>query len=188
MIRNKKDLKQYLEQDFKIFKDSPVTIKDFILKNERWYIYHFIKHLRMTEYYINKYSGGGGKLQMLFHLFWLKYFSRKMNLTIYPNTVGPGLQLFHFGDFTHIAKGCKIGKNCTILPGVVFGKKDGTEIKTTVGDDCFFGLGVKILGTVHIGNNVTIGANAVVTKDIPNNAIAGGVPARIIKIKDENKE
>ena len=54
MIRNKKDLKQYLEQDFKIFKDSPVTIKDFILKNERWYIYHFIKHLRMTEYYINK--------------------------------------------------------------------------------------------------------------------------------------
>ena len=49
-------------------------------------------------------------------------------------------------------------------------------------------MGVKILGTVHIGNNVTIGANAVVTKDIPNNAIAGGVPARIIKIKDENKE
>ena len=58
MIRNKKDLKQYLEQDFKIFKDSPVTIKDFILKNERWYIYHFIKHLRMTEYYINIQGGG----------------------------------------------------------------------------------------------------------------------------------
>lgn len=34
MIRNKKDLKQYLEQDFKIFKDSPVTIKDFILKTK----------------------------------------------------------------------------------------------------------------------------------------------------------
>ena len=57
MIRNKKDLKQYLEQDFKIFKDSPVTIKDFILKYERWYIYHFIKHLRMTEYYINIQGG-----------------------------------------------------------------------------------------------------------------------------------
>lgn len=187
MIKNRKDLKQYLEQDFKRFKDSPVTIKDFILGNECWYIYHFIKQLRMTEYYINIHRGGVGKLLMLFHLFGLKYFSKKMNLTIYPNTVGPGLQLFHFGDFTHIAKGCKIGKNCTILPGVVFGKKDGTDIETTVGDNCFFGLGVKILGTVHIGNNVTIGANAVVTKDIPDNVIAGGVPARIIKIKDEKK-
>lgn len=71
MIRNKKDLKQYLEQDFKIFKDSPVTIKDFILKNERWYIYHFIKHLRMTEYYINIQGGGGGNYKCYFTFFGL---------------------------------------------------------------------------------------------------------------------
>ena len=66
MIRNKKDLKQYLELDFNIFKDSPVTIKDFILKNERWYIYHFIKHLRMTEYYINIQGGGNYKCYFTF--------------------------------------------------------------------------------------------------------------------------
>ena len=55
--------------------------------------------------------------------------------------------------------------------------------KVAVGDNCRFGLGVRIFGSVKIGNNVTIGANAVVTKDIPDNAVVGGVPAKIIKIK-----
>lgn len=71
------------------------------------------------------------------------------------------------------------------MPGVVFGNKTEKEDNNpvTVGDNCYFGLGVKILGSVKIGNNVTIGANAVVTKDIPDNAVVGGIPAKIIKIK-----
>lgn len=72
-----------------------------------------------------------------------------------------------------------------MLPGVVFGNKmEGVDEKNIiVGDDCYFGLGVKIIGSVRIGNNVTVGANAVITKDIPDNAIVGGVPAKIIKMK-----
>ena len=45
-------------------------------------------------------------------------------------------------------------------------------------------MGCKIFGSVRIGNNVTVGANAVVTKDIPDNAVVGGVPAKVIRIKD----
>lgn len=52
-----------------------------------------------------------------------------------------------------------------------------------MGDNCYFGLDCKIFGSVRIGDNVTVGANAVVTKDIPDNAIVGGVPAKIIKTK-----
>lgn len=43
--------------------------------------------------------------------------------------------------------------------------------------------GAKVVGGVRVGNNVTIGANAVVTKDIPDNSVVGGVPAKIIKMK-----
>ena len=72
-----------------------------------------------------------------------------------------------------------------MLPGVVFANKTEKEddFLMSVGDNCYLGLGVKIIGNVKIGDNVTIGSNAVVTKDIPNNAIVGGIPAKIIKYK-----
>lgn len=107
-------------------------------------------------------------------------------MTIYPNTIGPGFRIYHAGDFVHVGPNVRIGRNCTMLPGVVFGNKSETPDNTlvVVGDNCYFGLGVKILGAVKFGNNVTIGANAVVTKNIPDNAIVGGIPAKIIKYKN----
>ncbi|WP_125681684.1 DapH/DapD/GlmU-related protein [Levilactobacillus yonginensis] len=51
----------------------------------------------------------------------------------------------------------------------------------TVGDDVWIGGNVTIIGGVHIGNNVVVGAGAVVTKDVPDNTVVGGVPARVIK-------
>ncbi|MCY1462204.1 Serine acetyltransferase [compost metagenome] len=50
-----------------------------------------------------------------------------------------------------------------------------------IGDDCYIASGAKILGPITIGNNVVIGANAVVLKDIPDGCIVVGIPARIIK-------
>ena len=43
-----------------------------------------------------------------------------------------------------------------------------------------------VIGGITIGNNVTVGANAVVTKPVPDNAIVAGVPAKILRFKDEN--
>ncbi len=54
-----------------------------------------------------------------------------------------------------------------------------------VGSNVFLGYGVVILPGVKIGNNVIIGAGAVVTKNIPDNSIAVGVPARVIKTTSE---
>lgn len=52
-----------------------------------------------------------------------------------------------------------------------------------IGEDCWIGAGAKILKGVTIGKGAVIGANSVVTKDIPNYAIAAGVPAKVIKYR-----
>ena len=52
-----------------------------------------------------------------------------------------------------------------------------------MGDFVAFGPGAKAFGKIKIGNNVFVAPNAVVTKDIPDNVIVGGIPAKIIKEK-----
>lgn len=73
----------------------------------------------------------------------------------------------------------KIGKNLTIYPGVTVGaSKDGVPI---IGNNVFLGLGSKVFGGITIGNNVIVAPNAVVVKDVPDNCVVAGVPAKIIK-------
>lgn len=187
MIQSKQELKYYISEDKKRFGNQCPTIKDFILSNEVWYIYKYIRHLRYVEYY-KRAEGVISKMLFLWHFFWYKRLGFKLRITIYPNTVGPGFRIYHTGDFIHVGPNVRIGKNCTILPGVVFGNKtesiDNEVI--TAGDNCYFGLGVKIFGSVTIGNNVTIGAMSVVTHDIPENVVVAGIPAKIIKYKSNN--
>ena len=104
-------------------------------------------------------------------------------MTIYPNTIGLVFRIYHAGDFVHIGPNVRIGRNCTMLPGVVFGNKSETPDNTpvVVGDNCYFGLGAKILGGVKIGNNVTVGANAVVTKKYPRQCFSWRNTSKNIK-------
>lgn len=180
MIASYSDYKKYINLDSTFYK-KPSFI-DVLLKNEGYYLWNFVCLLRKVEYHKNT----GHKLRYLWYFFRYKRLSSKLHITVYPNTVEPGLKFFHVGSYTHISKTCKIGKNVTILPGVVFGNKS-QKLKNQpieVGDNCYFGLDAKIFGPVKIGNNVIVGANSVVTKDIPDNAVVAGVPAKIIKINE----
>jgi serine O-acetyltransferase len=70
------------------------------------------------------------------------------------------------------------------MPMVLFGKKSPTEFSDiNVGDNCYVGSGAIIIGPVTIGDNVTIGAGALVNKDIPDNAIVAGIPAKVISYR-----
>lgn len=184
MINSRNKLSYYLEKDrARMHSIGIPNFKDWILHNEKWYVNKYLVALRHVEYYYNTCS----KYDVRFLYWWFLYkrIGFKMRYNIAPNTTGPGLIIYHTGDFIWVEKGCKIGENCTLRPGVVFGRKNdkSDSAPVVVGDNCEFGVGAKIIGTVKIGNNVIVGANAVVVNDIPDNAVAVGVPAKVIKKK-----
>jgi serine O-acetyltransferase len=79
--------------------------------------------------------------------------------------------------------GVKGGKNIVIESGVVIGAaRNGIPVQVPIlGDDVFIGAGAKVLGGIKVGNNVRIGANAVVVHDVPDGATVVGIPAKVIK-------
>ena len=75
-----------------------------------------------------------------------------------------------------------IGNNCTIYHGVTLGGtgKDKYKRHPDIGDNVIIGCGAKVLGPIKIGNNVKIGANSVVLKEVPDNSTVVGVPGKIV--------
>lgn len=100
-------------------------------------------------------------------------------------TIGKGLYIAHFGGII-MHKDVVIGDYFSITQGVTVGHGgDGDRAGTPIiGDYVFFAPGSMALGPVKIGNYAHICSNAVVTKDVPDYAMVGGVPAKIIKIRD----
>lgn len=112
----------------------------------------------------------------------LRHYVYKFGISISQNIkIGSGLFISHFGGII-INPNCVIGKNLNLNQGVTLGQmnrgiKKGSPV---IGDNVYIATGAKIIGSIKIGNNVAIGANCVVTKDIPNNAVVVGVPGKII--------
>lgn len=183
MIVDRNSLHSYIEADY-----NRQEMKYPIIARFTWGEHHrtrrYLSVLRHLEYYKNK---SNKKLTwILFCYYWLQHrrLSLKYGIFIAPNTCGPGLLLPHPG-FVFVSSIANVGKNCTILPNVLFGNSHPVKgLTINVGDNCYFGTGSTILGNCCIGNNVTVAAGSVVTKDIPDNCIVGGVPAKIIKYKE----
>lgn len=183
MIKTRAELKAYIKADFERQNMKHPWLAR-LTNGEHALTMEYLKLLRRVEYHKNNSKSLWHKLCYAFCLLKYRKMCNKTGLYIMPNSVGSGLLLPHPG-FVRIDSNSKIGRNCTILPMVLLGKKQpGMVCPINIGDDCYISTGVTILGPVTIGNNVTIGAGAVVTKDIPENAVVGGVPAKVIKIKD----
>lgn len=187
MIKTRKDLIFYLKEDAKANRmDGCSTLKYWIrlcIGSESAHIYKYLKVLRYCEYHCNN-CGIFHKLQYHYYKIRLHRLGFKFNIRIPENVCGYGLSILHIaGCGGCLVNALKVGNYCRLQTGVLLGNTNNSEDeKPIIGDYVGFGPGAKVLGKVTIGDNCFIAANAVVVKDIPANAIVGGVPAKIIKI------
>ena len=176
MIQSKRDYLYYLAEDLRHYQLIKYTFLTY-LKNP---ILRFQRRLRKIEFLTNC-----KKHNFLLKIYcsYLKLLNIRLGIrlgfSLSINTIGPGLCLPHYGTIV-ITKNSSIGKNCRIHPGVGIGTYHGAPI---IGDNVYIGPGAKLFGNLKIGNNVSIGANSVVTKSFEDNVSIAGVPASVISHK-----
>lgn len=188
MIKTRKDLQFYIDEDRKI-NQIPASWVGYILRllvgHENAAAFRYIKCLRYLEYHLNNSRG------CLFHKALYYYYKFKHSrlgmkyfICIHPNTCGYGIRILHLSG----GGGCRIGvlkagNYCCFNSGVIIGTNGSEASRPTLGDNVAFGPGTKAFGKITIGNNVFVAANSVVVKDVPDNCIVGGVPAKVLKLK-----
>lgn len=161
--------------------------------------YAITSRVRSRDYYTSL----GAKLNRLVVPFMFKRCGRMVNIR--PNAyVGTGKQI-SIGDYSMIGADSIIGSTAEVVIGndvmmgprvLIYTSNHGTKLGTlmrlqssdsapvVIGDDVWIGACCIILPGVTIGPGAVIAAGAVVTKDVPANAIAGGVPARVIGMRE----
>lgn len=97
-------------------------------------------------------------------------------------SIGPGLYLARHPGGIVVNDDCRIGANCNLSQGVTLGQANrGPRAGAPrIGDRVYIGPGAKVLGAVSVGSDAAIGANAVVTHDVPDGAVVAGIPARVL--------
>ena len=111
---------------------------------------------------------------------------RSAGVEIHPQAqIGGGLYLIHSTGIV-IGPGVVIGRDCRLHPGVVLGEpgrgSTGTWGEPVVGDNVTIGTHAVILGKIRLGDRCVVGANSVVLKDVPDDGVVVGAPAKLIRV------
>lgn len=166
----------------KVAENSPITLlKTFLLSHT----FHLVLLIRLGAFFRGSVPFVGGAAGILIeYIIRILYASDISCLA----KIGPGFNVMHGHDIV-IGSGVIIGERCKIFNGVTLGNKD-TETSQIqqpwIGNDVVIGTGAKLLGKIKVGNGSTIGANSVVVKDVPENCVTAGIPAKIIKYKNKS--
>lgn len=173
-ISTKQDFNRFIQTEFKQYgvkkTDLLIPIKEKSVLARHNYL------LRKCEYHLNTKH----KFRCAVYKLFLFSLQNKYGMHIPLNCCDEGMKIMHLGNITMNSKAC-VGKHCTfhVNTGLVAGGL--TSDSPTLGDGVVVGIGAIVLGGVKVANNVAIGANAVVNKDVLEENIAvAGVPAKKI--------
>ena len=176
MITDRQTYREYVKEDLKAYGLTHVGFYNY------WWMdcLRFQLRLRRIEYLHN--TAGHNPLKGLWR-FVLEVVNHRLatrlGFTIPKNVFGPGLHIVHYGTIV-VHPDARVGRNCRLHPSTSIGDYNGVP---RLGDNVYIGPGAKIYGPVTLGDNVAVGANAVVNKSFGSNVTLGGVPARIIAEK-----
>lgn len=178
MITTREELNAYLRADMQFYRYYTVREKiiNCFTRDPAFCIRQYLYHLRMEEFYYNR----GKKTDTILYLW---HFRRKnlignrLGIKIPRNTTGPGLTIYHHG-LVIVNENARIGANCVFHGQNCVGNNGIDTDAPVIGDGLDLGIGAKVIGGVELGNNVRVGANAVVTKSFTENDITlVGAPA-----------
>ncbi len=170
MITSQREYKQYVQADIKAYGLTQLSLYNWMRIDQL----RFQLRLRRLEYLTNCHRWrilSRAILEVMNHRLALQ-----LGFTIPKNVFGPGLCLVHRGTIV-VNPAVRAGANCRIHPSTSIGDYNGTPV---LGDNVYIGPGAKLYGPITIGNNVAIGANAVVNSSFPDNCTIGGIPARVL--------
>lgn len=185
-INTKKELFEYILSDQSCLSWSSLSKKEKLIKfitcDTQYQILRYLKYMRKDEYLENI---GHNKID---HVRWIIN-RRKMNrlgqrlqIELFSSCFGKNLSIYHGGIIVHpsaeFGDGCKLhGHNCIGNNGISGDVPIG-------GNKIDLGVGACIFGNIVLGNNITIGANAVVNKSVLSNDLTlVGIPAKIVEDK-----
>lgn len=180
MIKTKEDLRLYISRDRERYSlNKRGLFLNKLIGGDSYRAIHFLKSLRYCEYYSNNRSKGlYYKFMAFYYDFKTKRLGNKYKVMIGINKCGPGLRLVHLNGGI-IIRAKSVGENFTINSGCVVGKKN--DMQPTIGNNVDMSVGSVAIGGITIGDNVIIGPNSVVIKDVPSNCAVAGIPAKVIK-------
>ena len=181
MIQTKKDLKEYLDYEKKLY---PNTTADILTNDQRTYNWKYIKYLRKCEYYYNN------RKKSLFAKVMYVWYRRKKNtlgsrigVEIWENSFGKGLVIHHNGSIV-VNRECRVGENCELHGDNCLGNAGFGANVPTIGNNVNIGVGAKVIGKITLADDIKIGANAVVNKSFYEQGITlVGVPAHKVERK-----
>lgn len=178
-IKTKQQLKDWLKLELSRY--GKFGLKDIILKPENYILRKHQIILRKAEYYTNT----NNQIMRAIYLAKLYRIQNKFGIHIPVNTCGKGLKIMHVGPVL-INPNATLDENCSLHINTAIAAKGLDDKAPKLGKGVVVGVGAVILGGIKIANNVAIGANSVVTKNILEEDIAvAGVPAK--KISDNGR-
>ncbi|WP_172582174.1 serine O-acetyltransferase [Subtercola boreus] len=171
-IRSRQDYLRFLEWD----------LRAHGLNRWRFYLVpqypelHYQRVLRRTEY-LRTLPGIVGKIRYSIQRVRLARLSVHTGISIPPGVFGPGLSIAHFGSIV-VNDRARVGAWCRIHSGTNIGVNRGGVPE--LGSHVYIGPGAVLFGAITVGDSVVVGANAVVTEDVPSSVTVAGAPAKVI--------